>query len=119
MLSVQAAFAVAKHNLRPRIPADTPAPLAALIKQCWAANPALRPSFHAICHTLLPDVKMAVLSECMARSVKLGEAAAAAAAVAAAGGADGPTNSGSNSSTSNGSSSHRPGRHSHHMSRSS
>ena len=45
MIAIQAALAVMERGLRPDIPAGTPAALAALICDCWAAVPASRPSF--------------------------------------------------------------------------
>ncbi|WOL14639.1 serine/threonine-protein kinase HT1 [Canna indica] len=52
MTPVQAAFAVVDKNLRPDIPADCPAPLRALIEQCWAALSEKRPEFWQIMEVL-------------------------------------------------------------------
>lgn len=46
---VQAAFAVAKSNLRPQIPPETSTGLKALIGKCWHPNPTARPPFRDIC----------------------------------------------------------------------
>ncbi|XP_020106040.1 serine/threonine-protein kinase HT1-like isoform X2 [Ananas comosus] len=48
MNPIQAAFAVVDKNLRPEIPAECPAPLQALIEQCWALHPEKRPEFWQI-----------------------------------------------------------------------
>lgn len=59
---IQAAFAVARQGLRPQLPPDVQPLLAGLIRRCWAANPAMRPSFNQIC-ALLPGMKMSLLSD--------------------------------------------------------
>ena len=41
----QAAVGVVQKGLRPIIPAECPAPLADIMRQCWAKNPRDRPSF--------------------------------------------------------------------------
>ncbi len=40
------------RGLRPEIPSATPAPLAKLIRDCWAPAPASRPSFGDVAATL-------------------------------------------------------------------
>ncbi|KAG1346582.1 dual specificity protein kinase splB [Cocos nucifera] len=52
MMPIQAAFAVVNKNLRPVIPANCPAPLQALIEQCWALDPGKRPQFRQIVKVL-------------------------------------------------------------------
>ncbi|CAN0400137.1 unnamed protein product, partial [Discosporangium mesarthrocarpum] len=42
---IQAAFAVARQGLRPKIPPGTPPSLAALISRCWHPAPSVRPTF--------------------------------------------------------------------------
>ena len=49
---IQAALAVMERGLRPEIPQGTPAALAALICECWAALPASRPTFPDIASRL-------------------------------------------------------------------
>ncbi|CAM9879142.1 unnamed protein product, partial [Phaeothamnion confervicola] len=58
---IQAAFAVARQGLRPPLPSGLPPALAGLVKRCWHANPALRPSFAGVC-AALPEIKMQLLS---------------------------------------------------------
>lgn len=48
MTPIQAAFAVVNKNLRPVIPGECPAPLRALIEQCWSSHPEKRPEFWQI-----------------------------------------------------------------------
>ncbi|OAY76611.1 Serine/threonine-protein kinase HT1 [Ananas comosus] len=48
MTPVQAAFAVVDKNLRPEIPSNCPAPVRALIEQCWSSHPEKRPDFWQI-----------------------------------------------------------------------
>lgn len=48
MTAVQAAVGVVNHGLRPEIPGNVPAPLAKLIRSCWAAVPDQRPAFSQI-----------------------------------------------------------------------
>ncbi|CAL5225588.1 g8436 [Coccomyxa viridis] len=50
---VQIMFGVMSQDLRPQFPPSTPAWLADLACQCWAANPAARPSFANVRSTLL------------------------------------------------------------------
>jgi hypothetical protein len=45
-------MAVMNKGLRPDIPRHTPAPIAALIRRCWAAVPEQRPLFPEIVATL-------------------------------------------------------------------
>ena len=45
---IQAAVAVMKKGLRPELPVDTPPDYAQLVRDCWAQNPLLRPSFGSI-----------------------------------------------------------------------
>ncbi|KAK9825662.1 hypothetical protein WJX81_007564 [Elliptochloris bilobata] len=45
MTPLQAAVGVVQKGLRPVIPASCPAPLAAVMRECWARNPNERPSF--------------------------------------------------------------------------
>ncbi|CAD5166797.1 serine/threonine/tyrosine-protein kinase HT1-like [Musa acuminata AAA Group] len=52
MTPIQAAFAVVNKNLRPTIPTDCPAPLRALIEQCWGVLPEKRPEFWQIVKVL-------------------------------------------------------------------
>ncbi len=40
--------AVCREGARPPVPADCPEPLAALMAECWAADPAARPAFSAV-----------------------------------------------------------------------
>lgn len=40
---IQIAMRVSSRHLRPEMPPDTPAPLAALIERCWATDPTERP----------------------------------------------------------------------------
>lgn len=46
---IEAAFGVAKNNLRPSIPEGTNSKLKALMLRCWHPNPDLRPTFRDIC----------------------------------------------------------------------
>lgn len=52
MNPIQAAFAVVNKNLRPAIPGDCPAAMAALIEQCWSLQPDKRPEFWHIVKVL-------------------------------------------------------------------
>jgi serine/threonine protein kinase len=52
MTPVQAAFAVARQNMRPRLPSYVPKSVAALIKACWNQNPRARPTFERIIQSL-------------------------------------------------------------------
>ncbi|KAG1367798.1 dual specificity protein kinase splB [Cocos nucifera] len=52
MTPIQAAFAVVNKNLRLVIPSDCPAPLQALIEQCWSLHPGKRPEFWQIVKVL-------------------------------------------------------------------
>jgi serine/threonine protein kinase len=52
MTPVQAAFAVARQNMRPRLPSYVPKSVTVLIKQCWNHNPRVRPSFERIIQSL-------------------------------------------------------------------
>ncbi|KAG5178908.1 putative serine/threonine protein kinase [Tribonema minus] len=60
---IQAAFAVARKGLRPTLPPATPPPLAQLVRACWAADPALRPSFALVCDAAVPALRAALLGE--------------------------------------------------------
>ncbi len=55
MAPIQAAFAVAKHKMRPRLPHTTPIKLRDLISECWCDDPQFRVTFKLVCH-LLPKV---------------------------------------------------------------
>jgi serine/threonine protein kinase len=46
---IEAAFGVAKNNLRPSIPEGTNSRLKALMLRCWHPNPDLRPTMRDIC----------------------------------------------------------------------
>ena len=48
MTPLQAAVGVVQKGLRPVIPPECPAPLADIMRQCWAKNPRDRPSFEAL-----------------------------------------------------------------------
>lgn len=48
MTPLQAAIGVVQKGLRPTIPPDCPAPLANIMRQCWAKNPKDRPSFESL-----------------------------------------------------------------------
>lgn len=48
MTPLQAAVGVVQKGLRPTIPADCPAPLADVMRRCWARNPNDRPSFESL-----------------------------------------------------------------------
>ncbi|XP_072959358.1 uncharacterized protein [Typha angustifolia] len=52
MTPVQAAFAVVDKNMRPVVPRECPAPLRALIEQCWSLHPEKRPEFWQIVKVL-------------------------------------------------------------------
>eukprot|EP00602_Paraphysomonas_sp_CaronLab_P000257 CAMPEP_0185031708 /NCGR_PEP_ID=MMETSP1103-20130426/19325_1 /TAXON_ID=36769 /ORGANISM="Paraphysomonas bandaiensis, Strain Caron Lab Isolate" /LENGTH=500 /DNA_ID=CAMNT_0027567323 /DNA_START=395 /DNA_END=1897 /DNA_ORIENTATION=- len=52
---IQAAFGVAKNNLRPPIPRDINPRLKAILTRCWHPDPTSRPSFHNLC-LLLPKI---------------------------------------------------------------
>lgn len=52
MTAVQAAMGVVNNGLRPEIPPHVSAPLASLIKACWAPVADQRPSFDQIVSTL-------------------------------------------------------------------
>ncbi|KAK1302824.1 Serine/threonine-protein kinase HT1 [Acorus calamus] len=52
MTPIQAAFAVVDKNMRPAIPINCPAPLRALIEQCWALSSEKRPEFWQIVKVL-------------------------------------------------------------------
>ncbi len=55
MSPIQAAFAVAKHGMRPKLPDDTPERLRCLINKCWCDDPQSRATFELVCN-LLPGV---------------------------------------------------------------
>ncbi|KAF0701652.1 Aste57867_7923 [Aphanomyces stellatus] len=55
MTPIQAAFAVARHGMRPAFPDNTPPCLRALVDQCWHQTPHDRPTFAAVLD-LLPNV---------------------------------------------------------------
>merc|ERR1711915_383808 len=59
---VQAAYAVAKENLRPPLPVSTPNNLKAIVNQCWSQDPKNRPSFEEIIR-LLDRVKATVTTK--------------------------------------------------------
>ncbi|PNH08260.1 putative serine/threonine-protein kinase [Tetrabaena socialis] len=69
LTAVQAAVGVVTHGLRPEMPRGTPAPVADLIRACWAAIPEQRPSFTQI------EVQLACLLE-QARAGRLAAGAA-------------------------------------------
>ena len=48
MTPLQAAVGVVQKGLRPVIPPECPAPLADIMRQCWAKNPRDRPSFESL-----------------------------------------------------------------------
>ncbi|KAK9820247.1 hypothetical protein WJX72_007981 [[Myrmecia] bisecta] len=48
MTPLQAAVGVVQKGLRPVIPSTCPAPLADIMRECWARNPADRPTFEAL-----------------------------------------------------------------------
>ncbi|OQR94815.1 serine/threonine protein kinase [Thraustotheca clavata] len=52
MSPIQAAFAVARQQMRPAFPAETPDGLRALVEQCWHQDPAQRPTFAHVLDTL-------------------------------------------------------------------
>ena len=57
--AIQIATAVADQGLRPNIPKDTHAGLAAIIEMCWQQNASDRPSFAAVLEsmeTMVPDI---------------------------------------------------------------
>ena len=56
MSPIQAAFAVARQQMRPTIPPETPSKLGELIKHCWCQDAEQRPSFEDILE-VLPLVK--------------------------------------------------------------
>ena len=59
---VQAALAVAEHELRPKLPPDTPATLATLALACFEPLPEHRPSFALISHHMRKACNPAPLS---------------------------------------------------------
>lgn len=52
MTPIQAAFGVAKNNLRPVIPPHLSRPMKALLTRCWHPNPTNRPTFEDILQAL-------------------------------------------------------------------
>ena len=75
---------------RPECPADMPADYAALVRRCWAPEPAARPSFSEILELLLPiakrakrEFKASPTAEQQLRRVQAAAAASPAAAAAA------------------------------------
>lgn len=51
---------VVTEHYRPQMPEETPAPLAALISSCWAADPQNRPSFSRVVE-LLEEIRVAAI----------------------------------------------------------
>ncbi|KAF1322695.1 Tkl protein kinase, partial [Globisporangium splendens] len=56
MTPIQAAFAVARQQMRPALPRHTPLKIGELVEHCWHQDPARRPDFSAILEAL-PLVK--------------------------------------------------------------
>ena len=54
---------VIENGERPGIPADCPAAYAALMEQCWATDPAARPSFERICVELENQLHQTISSK--------------------------------------------------------
>jgi len=52
MQPMQIAFGVCQQNLRPPIPPQSPQQLVSVMVQCWAADPAQRPTFADVLNSL-------------------------------------------------------------------
>ena len=59
MSPIQAAFAVARQQMRPALPAYTPVKLGELVEHCWHQSSEMRPTFEELIE-VLPLVKAAI-----------------------------------------------------------